>query len=86
MADFAHQHSLVERLLVEGLDRVLLIEWRSASPAMRYLSIDSCLADLGIALEDLGGRANLVGLCQGGWPYHPSFFQAAQSGGGAMRR
>jgi len=67
MADFAHQHSLVERLLAEGLDRVLLIEWRSASPAMRYLSIDSYLADLGIALEDLGGRANLVGLCQGGW-------------------
>jgi len=67
MADFAHQHSLVERLLAEGLDRVLLIEWRSASPAMRYLSIDSYLADLGIAIEDLGGRANLVGLCQGGW-------------------
>jgi poly(3-hydroxyalkanoate) synthetase len=34
---------------------------------MKYLSIDSLLADLNVAIDDLGGLVNLVGLCQGGW-------------------
>lgn len=67
VADFAPHHSLVERLVAEGLEHLVLVEWRSATPAMRYLSIDSYLGDLAVAVEDLGGRANLVGLCQGGW-------------------
>jgi poly(3-hydroxybutyrate) depolymerase len=67
MADFAPHHSLIKHLLGEGLERVVLVEWRSATPAMRYLSIDSYLGDLAVVIEDLGGRANLVGLCQGGW-------------------
>ena len=29
--------------------------------------IDSYLADLNVAVDELGGRANLVGVCQGGW-------------------
>jgi poly(3-hydroxybutyrate) depolymerase len=34
---------------------------------MRFFSIDSYLADLNVVLDELGGRANLVGLCQGSW-------------------
>ena len=39
----------------------------SAGPEMRYLSIDNYLADLDLAADELGGRVDLIGLCQGGW-------------------
>jgi poly(3-hydroxybutyrate) depolymerase len=34
---------------------------------MRLFSIDSYLADLNVVIDELGGRANLIGVCQGGW-------------------
>ena len=34
---------------------------------MRGYGIDAYLGDLNVAIDDLGGRASLVGLCQGGW-------------------
>ena len=34
---------------------------------MRDYGIDAYLSDLNVAIDDLGGRASLVGLCQGGW-------------------
>jgi poly(3-hydroxyalkanoate) synthetase len=67
VADLAPGHSLVERLLAEGVAPLALTECRSATPDMRYLGIDDYLADLGVAIDDLGGRAHLIGLCQGGW-------------------
>lgn len=67
IADFAAGHSIVESLRQGGLDRIYLTDWRSASPDMRYLSIDSCLADLNVAVDDVGSPVDLVGLCQGGW-------------------
>src|SRR5258707_14210266 len=50
-----------------GLRNVFVTDWRSASPEMRFFSIDSYLADLNVAVDELGGCANLVGVCQGGW-------------------
>ena len=44
-----------------------LTYWKSATPEMRDYGIDAYLSDLNIAVDDLGGRASLVGLCQGGW-------------------
>ena len=67
ITDFAPHHSLVAALLAAGLGRVFATDWRSASPDMRFLSIDSYLADLNVAVDELGGRVHLVGLCQGGW-------------------
>jgi poly(3-hydroxybutyrate) depolymerase len=67
IADFAPGHSLVERLLMEGIRRLLLVECKSATSETRFLVIDNYLADLLVAVDELGGRANLVGLCQGGW-------------------
>lgn len=67
IADLAPGHSIVERLLTEGVGDVLLVEWISASPELRYLRIDDYLAQLSVALDDLGRPAALVGLCQGGW-------------------
>jgi poly(3-hydroxyalkanoate) synthetase len=67
LADFAPGHSLVECLLREGLNQVCVVESKSASASMRFLSIDSYLADLAVAVRDFGGKVNLIGLCQGGW-------------------
>lgn len=67
IADFAPGHSVVQSLQHGGIDRVYLTDWRSASPEMRYLSIDSYLGDLNVAVDEIGAPVDLVGLCQGGW-------------------
>jgi poly(3-hydroxyalkanoate) synthetase len=67
IADFAPGHSVVETLQSGGIDRIYLADWRSASADMRYLSIDSYLGDLNVAIDEIGAPVDLVGLCQGGW-------------------
>jgi poly(3-hydroxyalkanoate) synthetase len=67
IADFAPGHSIIERLHQSGIDRVYLTDWRSASPDMRYLAIDHYLADLNVAVDEIGAPVDLIGLCQGGW-------------------
>ena len=67
IADYARGQSLVETLLANGLDRVLVTDWKAAAPAMRDYDIDRYLAEINVAVEEVGGRAHLVGLCQGGW-------------------
>lgn len=59
--------SLVETLLANGIQHVALTDWKSATPDMKDLEIDNYLAEMVVAIDDLGGRVNLVGLCQGGW-------------------
>jgi poly(3-hydroxyalkanoate) synthetase len=67
IADFAPGHSVVEALCQSGLSRVFVTDWRPATPETRYLTIDSYLADLNVAVDELGPPVDLVGLCQGGW-------------------
>ena len=67
IADYHKGQSLVETLLDNGLAHVALTDWKSATEDMKDLEIDNYLADLVVAIDDLGGRVNLVGLCQGGW-------------------
>jgi len=67
LTDFAPNHSLIAALQMGGLSNLFVTDWRSASPEMRFFSIDSYLADLNVVVDELGGCANLVGLCQGGW-------------------
>ena len=67
IADYHKGQSLIETLLANGLQRVLLTDWKSATEAMKDYSIDSYLAEINVCVDDLGGRVNLVGLCQGGW-------------------
>jgi len=67
IADFAPGHSVVEALSNGGVGRVHVTDWRSAGPEMRFLSIDSYLADLNVAVDELQPPVDLIGLCQGGW-------------------
>ena len=67
IADYHAGQSLVETLLASGLRRVFLTDWKSATPEMKDYDIDNYLAELVVSIDDLGGRGNLIGLCQGGW-------------------
>jgi poly(3-hydroxybutyrate) depolymerase len=67
IADYHVGQSLIETLIANGLDRVFLTDWKSATQDMKDLEIDQYLAELNVCIDDLGGRVNLVGLCQGGW-------------------
>lgn len=67
IADFARGHGLVGVFQSEGVRRLFVTDWRSATQEMRFLSIDSLLADLNVAVDELGGKVDLVGICQGGW-------------------
>jgi len=67
IADYHRGQSLVETLLANGVERVYVTDWKSATPEMKDYDIDNYLAELLVCIEQLGGRVNLVGLCQGGW-------------------
>lgn len=67
IADYRKGQSLIETLLGNGIAHVALTDWKSATPDMKDLEIDDYLAALVVAIDDLGGCVNLVGLCQGGW-------------------
>ena len=67
IADFAPGHSLVGTLQKDGVNRIYVPDWCSAVPEMRYLSIDNYLAELNVAIDEIGAPVDLVGLCQGGW-------------------
>ena len=67
IADYHRGQSLVETLLANGVGHVALTDWNSATDDMKDFDIDNYLEELIVAIDDLGGRVNLVGLCQGGW-------------------
>lgn len=67
IADYETGQSLVETLLAADLPRVLAMDWKAATPAMRDFDIDKYLSEINVVVDDLGGRVHLVGLCQGGW-------------------
>jgi poly(3-hydroxybutyrate) depolymerase len=67
IADCAKGQSLVETLMANGLSRLLVTDRKSATDATRNFDIDKYFAEINVAVDDLGGRVNLVGLCQGGW-------------------
>ena len=67
IADYHKGQSLIETLMANGHPHVLLTDWKSATPDMANLEVDNYLEEMLTVIEDLGGKVNLVGLCQGGW-------------------
>lgn len=66
LADFAEGHSVVQTLGRHGCKRLFVTDWRSATRDMRLLTIDNYLAELNVAVDEIGAPVDLVGLCQGG--------------------
>jgi poly(3-hydroxybutyrate) depolymerase len=67
IADYDKGHSLVETMLTYGARHLLVTDWKPATAEMRDFDIDTYLASLNVAIDELGGTVHLVGLCQGGW-------------------
>jgi poly(3-hydroxyalkanoate) synthetase len=67
IADFSVNQSLVHTLLENGVSLVFVTDWKCATLDMKDYDIDNYLADINVCVDDLGGRVNLIGLCQGGW-------------------
>lgn len=67
IADFSIGQSLVQTMLDNGVQRVYVTDWKSATPDMKDYDIDNYLSELNVVVDEIGGKANFVGLCQGGW-------------------
>lgn len=67
IADYHKGQSLIETLMAHGLPHVLLTDWKSATSDMANFEVDNYLEEMLTVIDDLGGKVNLVGLCQGGW-------------------
>jgi polyhydroxyalkanoate depolymerase len=67
IADFSRGQSLVETLMANGVDKVCVTDWKSATEETKYYDIDNYLSELNVCVDDLDGKVNLIGLCQGGW-------------------
>ena len=57
IADFHEGQSLVETLLENGIKRVCVTEWKSASQAMKDYDIDMYLRELNTCVDDLRGSS-----------------------------
>ena len=67
IVDYAPGQSQIMTARTAGLTRVYSMDWIGATPETKDASIEDYIAVLDEALDHLGGRANLVGDCQGGW-------------------
>ena len=67
IADYARGQSLVETLQAAGLEHVLVTDWKNATSGMKDFDIDKYLGDINTVVDYLGGKVDLIGLCQGGW-------------------
>ncbi len=67
IADFHARQSLMGCLKHHAAGPLYLTDWKSADHLTRGFGIDEYLAEVDVAIDEVGGRAHLVGLCQGGW-------------------
>jgi poly(3-hydroxybutyrate) depolymerase len=67
LVDYDPLQSQVRTALDSGLTRVLSLDWVGATAETKDASIEDYVAVVGEAIARVGGRAHLVGDCQGGW-------------------
>jgi poly(3-hydroxybutyrate) depolymerase len=67
IVDFSPQQSQVRTARAAGLTRLFSLDWVGATPQSKDATIEDYIAVIDRAVDHLGGRANLVGDCQGGW-------------------
>ena len=67
IVDYSSEQSQMRTIVAAGLERALTLDWRPATPDTAGVSIDEYLDVVDCAVNHVGGRANLIGDCQGGW-------------------
>lgn len=67
IVDYSAQQSQMRTILDTGLTRAFTLDWVGATDETKDAGIDDYLDAIDRALDHLGGRANLIGDCQGGW-------------------
>jgi poly(3-hydroxyalkanoate) synthetase len=67
IVDFSPEQSQMRTILETGLTRAFTLDWIGATEATKDATIDDYLTVIERALDHMGGRANLIGDCQGGW-------------------
>jgi poly(3-hydroxyalkanoate) synthetase len=65
--DYFPEQSQISAVRKAGLDRAYAIEWLGVTQETKDVTIDDYLAVIDRAVDDLGGKVNLIGNCQGGW-------------------
>ncbi|MFH1637106.1 MAG: alpha/beta fold hydrolase [Candidatus Woesearchaeota archaeon] len=67
IADYGKGQSLVEAALKHAKGEVYVTEWKPANKKLKDKGIDDCILSMKECINEIGGKASLVGLCQGGW-------------------
>lgn len=67
IVDFSPRQSQVRTARASGLTRLFSLDWVGATAQTKDATIDDYISVIDRAVDHLGGRANLVGDCQGGW-------------------
>ncbi|MDR3568713.1 MAG: alpha/beta fold hydrolase [Syntrophobacteraceae bacterium] len=67
ICDFSSTNSLVGTFLKYGMKSVYAIDWKSAEPGRSGETLESLIEHTHRCVSRIGGKVNLVGLCQGGW-------------------
>jgi poly(3-hydroxybutyrate) depolymerase len=67
IVDYLPAQSQLRAVRAAGLERAYAIEWLGVTKENKDVTIDDYLAVIDRAVEDLGGKVNLIGNCQGGW-------------------
>lgn len=67
VVDYSPQQSQIAMIRASGLTKVYALDWRPATTATKNITITDYLAVIDRSIRRMGGKANLVGDCQGGW-------------------
>ena len=67
IADYGPSQSFVHAALTAGFGRVAVVHWRTATEAIKHHRIEDSIGAVNAAIDALGGRLHLAGICQGGW-------------------
>lgn len=65
--DYSPQQSQLAMIRAAGLTRLYALDWRPATTATKHVTITDYLDVIDRSIRRMGGKANLVGDCQGGW-------------------
>jgi poly(3-hydroxyalkanoate) synthetase len=67
IVDFSKDQSQMRTILAAGHERAYSLDWKGATAETADASIEDYLDVVDRAVDHVGGRANLIGDCQGGW-------------------